>query len=111
MALSFLRYLAIERADTRIGHERDGHRTRARARERSTASQRASPGARTRAWLHDVDQSKADGVEALPQEVGLYGHACRSVKRVVGLHDLLHQLVADDVLVVEVDEADPLDVA
>ena len=34
----------------------------------------------------------------------------RAREGVVGLHDLLHELVPNDVFLVEVDEADPLDV-
>src|SRR4051812_24918435 len=36
--------------------------------------------------------------------------AAGTAERIVGLDDLLHQLVADDVAVVEVDEADAVDV-
>ena len=67
-------------------------------------SQRASPGARRRLALTTSTVKRDDP----PLSAAISGASGR--ERVVGLDDLLYQLVADDVGVIEVDEADAFDV-
>src|SRR5688500_16518231 len=68
-------------------------------------SQRPSPGARTAGGSTRSTISRRRNLRRL-----IFGGARRRVG-VIGLDDLLHQLVPDDVLVVEVDDADAVDFA
>ena len=93
---------AVQRAHARVGGTSDGHAARAPAPAPPPRSQRAQARARRAGTPTHLDASSGRAST----------HRRRAGRRVgvVGLDDLLHQLVADDVRVVEVDEADALDV-
>ena len=96
---------AVERADARVGDHRDGHRA-ARAGRRDRCEPARQPG-RTRTAPATSPTCDDEGERVRPAFERLASATRGAREGVVGLDDLLHQLVPHDVLVVEVDEADP----
>ena len=108
VALSMRAVRAVEPPHRRVGDERDARPCRARAPARARSSHGAEAARRRPDGLRRPVTTTCDG---RPRPAGARHRAgfVVAVVRFVGLDDLLHERVADDVALVEVDRRDALD--